>query len=102
MLEGAISVINMKTHRSDQVIYRMNTEGKSCLPEFKPIPTEDKHHAWTNGCVTKQTIDELIQFAEESNVQGHFQPALFLVGRAKLKSEKAYFQSCCIVGRQNK
>ena len=50
----------------------MDTEGKDCLPEFKPIPTEDKHHSWTNGCVSRQTIDELIQFAEESNVQGQF------------------------------
>ena len=50
----------------------MDTEGKDCLPEFKPIPTEDKHHSWTNGCVSRQTIDELIQFAEESNVQGRF------------------------------
>ena len=50
----------------------MDTEGKDCLPEFKPIPTEDKHHSWTNGCVSRQTIDELIQFAEESNVQEQF------------------------------
>ena len=56
----------------DQVIYRMDTEGKDCLPEFKPIETQDKHHSWTDGCVSRQTIDELIEFAENSNVQEHF------------------------------
>jgi len=78
MHEGATLVIKMRTHPSDQVIYKMDTEGKDCLPEFKPIPTEDKHHSWTNGCVSRQTIDELIQFAEKSNVQGRFKLILFI------------------------
>ena len=91
----------MKTHSSDQVIYRMDTDGKDCLPEFKPIPTEDKHHSWTNGCVSRQTIDELIQFAENSNVQGCFKSIQmwFLAKMVDFETEKAYFQSCCIVGR---
>ena len=50
----------------------MDTEGKDCVPEFKPIETQDKHHSWTDGCVSRQTIDELIEFAENSNVQEHF------------------------------
>ena len=57
---------------SDQVIYQMDTKGKACSPKFKPIQTEDKHHAWTDGCVSAQTVDELIQFAEKSNVQAGF------------------------------
>ena len=78
----------------------MDTEGKNCLPEFKPIPTEDKHHSWTNGCVSRQTIDELIQFAEKSNVQGRFQLVYARFRGSKLKirtktvkleTKKAYF-----------
>ena len=94
-------LVHLKTHSSDQVIYRMDAVGKDCLPEFKPIPTEDKHHSWTNGCVSRQTIDELIQFAENSNVQDFFKTfnARFRVKTVDFETEKAYFQSCCIVGR---
>ena len=64
-----LRVNDLKTDWSDQVIYKMDAEGKDCVPQFKPINTEDKHHSWTNGCVSRQTIDELIEFAENSNVQ---------------------------------
>ena len=86
---------NLRIHWSDQVIYKMDTEGKNCLPEFKPIPTEDKHHSWTNGCVSRQTIDELIQFAEKSNIQGRFQlvHARFRGSKLEIRAKTVKFET---------
>ena len=77
---------------SDQVIYELDTEIDDCKPRFAPKNTSDKHHAWTDGCVTRQRIDKLIEFVENAKIKMVFSIAALWGGRkneTNWKSENA-------------
>ena len=98
---------------SDQVIYRLNSREDKCQPHFTLKNTtgiifinyvlyiiyysgdssriyivKDKHHQWTDGCVTRQRIDKLINFVEEAQIQMVFNLAALWGGRTNTTTWK--------------
>ena len=66
---------------SDQVVYKMQTDTDDCSPQFTPIDTEDKHHAWTDGCISRTRLDKLLNFAAKTETQMIFSLAALWGGR---------------------